>query len=713
MNPAPANAAPPLADRLKSVHVGLRQDLEVTRHVFRGVPCYIVRDPITFQSHRLGLEDYRLFISIDTQRSLGETFDEVVSAGLLEADEEDTFYQFILNLHRFGFLNLPVTDDRLLFRRHQARAKARRRQKLIGFLAVQIPLVKPDAFLTRTLHWGRRLFSTWFFVGWLVMVGSAACVAATRWADLVQPVQGLLVAHNLPLLWLTLIGLKVCHEFGHAYACKHFGGHVPEMGIYLIMFTPCAYVDATAAWGFPRRRDRLVVSLAGLYVELALAALAVLVWASTGPSLLNAAAYNVIFLASAVTLLFNANPLMRYDGYYVVSDLVEVPNLRQRSAQYMLALAKRLLLGIRNPSPPATWRLRIILLVFGAASTAYRTMVMLAIAAVVASKLFLVGFTLGVAYLGVTVYGLTRRLGRYLWYAEETAAVRVRAIALSVFVFALVPAFVGLVPVPSSVYAAAAVIAEHETVVRAAVPGFVRRIGFERGQTLAPGALLVELGDTASEENLAQARAEVEASELRRSGYEPTDPAAAQQEAERTRKHQAELARVRSRQAELQITAPDGGRVAAGLKPTQMGKFVRVGEPVATLIAGDCELRAVLTAEEFATAQPKVGQSVRFRPAGAPDLSLIGTIRDVRPAASRTIDLVALTHVAGGHIAIDAGTGQAQQPYLELVVTLDPSAASAAVHNMTGVVQLPATSESIAARLYRRTVRFINNLLKS
>ncbi len=704
--------APVLADRLKAVRVRVRRDLEVTRHVFRGAPCYVVRDPITFQSHRLDPEDYRLFIRIDDSRPLGEIFEEVVGAGLLDAADAEVFYQFVLSLHRYSFLSLPVTDEQALFRRHQARRQAQRRQKLIGFLALQIPLLSPDAFLTRTLPWVRWLFSRWAFLGWLVLVLAAGCVAASRGAELLRPIHGLLVAHNLPLIWFTLIALKACHEFGHAYACRHFGGHVPEMGLYLVMFTPCAYVDATAAWSFSRRRDRLIVSLAGVYVELAIAAGAVFVWALTGPSLLNAAAYNVIFLASATTLLFNANPLMRFDGYYVLSDLVEVPNLRQHSAQYILAVAKRVLLGLPNPAPPETWRLRGTLLWFGVASTVYRTMVILAIAAVVASKLFVVGFALGVLYLCLTLWGLARRLARYLWTAPETAPVRRRAVAISVLVFGILPLGFALFPLPRKVQVAATVSAANETVVRAATPGFVKRVAFVRGQTVASGDLLVELTNTEVAERVAKAQAELDASHARQAAYEPADPAAALREGERAQQRALELDRERTRQDELRVAAPLQGVVATGLRPTQTGQFLRLGDPVAVLIAGAYEVRAVLTADEFAAAAPALGQVATFRPAGAPAQALTGTITRIQPAASRKVELAALTHAAGGWIAVDP-TGEAQQPYLEVTITLETADAVAAVHGMTGTVQLSARAEPAAARVCRRVLRFINHLLQA
>jgi len=711
-NPQTGNQ-PSLADRLKSVRVGLRQDLDVSRHVFRGEPAYVVRDAMTFQSHRLSPADYEIFISIDASRTLDETFNNLVERRVLARDAAEVFYQFVFMMHRLGFLNLPVSDDKMLFKRYQARQQARKRQRLLGFLFLQIPLVNPDAFLSRTIHCARWLYSMPFFIAWLVLAGCAGYIVTANWDELVQPIHGLLATRNLGLMWITLVLLKVLHEFGHAYACKHLGGHVPEMGAYLIAFTPCAYVDATASWGFPRKRDRVLVSLGGVYVETTIASLAVFVWAATGPSLLNSIAYNVIFLASVVTLLFNINPLMRYDGYYVASDLLEIPNLRQRSTQYVLGLIKRLLLGVKNTSAPDGLRMRAILLTFGVSATIYRTLVLVGIAAVIATKFVFIGLGLAGFFLFSTAFGIAKRLFKYLWFAQETATVRYRAVALSAVVFLIIPGIIGFVPLPASVNAAASVTAECETVVRAAVPGFVDYVGVERGHTVQPGELLAGLTDLSADERVARARAAIEASAIRKRAYEFRDPAAARKEAEQARFCKVELDRALEQQADLRITAPVGGRIVAGIHPRDAGRFLRAGDSIASIISGRWQARAVLSSEEFSAAQPAVGQSVMFRVVGNAEILLTGTIARVHPAGSRQLDLPALTHLAGGDVVLDAQTGEATQPYFELVIDLDDPPADTIQHGMTGVVRLSATPEPIARRVYRRIIRFSNRLLQN
>lgn len=704
---------PSLAERLRPVRVGLREDLDVTRHLFRGRPAYVIRDPITFNTYQLGPADYQIFITIEASRPLGEVFDELVDRGALGRDDENRFAEFILLLHRLSFLNLPISDERLLYQRYQAKQRVRRKEKLMGFLSLRIPVFNPDAILERTIARVRFIFSRWFFAFWLLWVGAAAVLAIQNWDRLVQPLEGILATRNLFLMWFVLIVLKIFHEWGHAYACKHFGGYVPEMGIFLLVFTPCAYVDATSSWAFTRKRDRLIVCLAGMYVEWFLAAGAVFVWAMTGPSVINALAYNVFFLAGTITALFNINPLMRFDGYYVLSDLLEVPNLRQRATSYVTALIKRLFLSVPLPGLGGDRRLPFVLASYGLAATVYRIILLVAIAAIVASKIFLVGLGLAVVYVGMTLTGMIRRLTRYLWHSPETDAVRGRAVALSAAILVGIPLALLLIPVWPSVRAPALVEAEHQTVLRARTPGFVEQTWVEPGHHVRRGDLLVELRNDEYESRMRQAGAAVEASEIRRDAFRATDPARTRQETEHLQLFRKDYARRADQLAKLHVRAEAAGRVVKCLGQTDLGRFIREGEPIAAITSGPWRVRALLTEEQMTDASPKVGDAVSFRAAAAPSITIQGTIERIAPAGSRTVTLFSLTHLGGGDIVVDPLTGRAGRPYFDAIIRLAPGGSHVLSHEMTGRVRFRGEASTIGARLARRMIRFLNTLTQS
>ena len=425
----PNPGMPDLSARLGEVHVGLRPDLVTSRHRFHGESHYIVRDPITFQSHSFTVEDYQVVVALNPDQTLAETFALLCDSNVLEPGDSQGFYAFIMSLHNMGFLNLPISDDKGLYKRRLQKQKGRLMQLAMTPLFSKLPGVNLDLYLEKTLHRVRFVFTRWFFTCWLALMLFCVYLAMRNWHELVQPFNNVFSAGNLFALWATLIGLKVFHEFGHAYACKHFGGHVPEMGIFIIAATPCAYVDATDSWNFSRKWERLVVCFAGMYFELTVAAIALIVWCVTRPSMLHSVAYDIVLLASVTTVLFNINPLMKFDGYYAFCDIVEVPNLRPKSARCVAAVMKRLTLGLNNDALPENRGMTAFLFGFGVCQGLYKISIVLGIATMIASKLFLVGLGLAALYAGMEVIRFVRKVAGFLLFSDDVKPVRRRALA--------------------------------------------------------------------------------------------------------------------------------------------------------------------------------------------------------------------------------------------------------------------------------------------
>ena len=157
------------------------------------------------------------------------------------------------------------------------------------------------------------------------------------------------------VVWFTLLVVILIHELGHAFACRRFGGECHELGIMFLVLIPTPYVDASTAWAFPNKWHRIFVGAAGMIVELFFAAICVFVWLNTNPNeLISQLAFNAMLVAGVSTVIFNANPLLRYDGYYMLSDWLEIPNLQQKSKDYLLGLIKRHVFRVKahQPLPP-------------------------------------------------------------------------------------------------------------------------------------------------------------------------------------------------------------------------------------------------------------------------------------------------------------------------------------------------------------------------
>ncbi len=712
MTVEPAVNASELARRLGPARVALRGDLRFYRHVFRGRPCYVARDPVSMNCHRFTAEDYQVLTMIDSRRSLADVFTALCERGVLTADDEQRFYDFIVSLHQLGFLNLPICDDRSLYRRFLARRQAMWKQRLAGFLFLQIPLINPDGFLTRTAHLAAFVFSRWFFALYLVLMSLAGAVAVGHWRELIAPAHDFFAVGNVGLMFIILILLKVIHEFGHAYACKLRGGTVPEMGAFLVVFAPLAYVDATSAWGFTRKRDRLIVSLAGMYVETFIAALAVLVWAATPSPTTKIIAHNVLTLAGLVTVVMNANPLMRFDGYYILSDLAEIPNLRQRAQRFVQDVLKRIFFNVPITSASQSMNLMALLLGYGVSAAVYKAVLVLSIAAVIATRAYFIGIAIAAFYILATLLRVTRSLTAYLWRSPQIAPYRMRAVALSTLLLAGFPAAILLAPVPSTVRASGQLARENQHRLRSTHDGFLESIEVRPGDFVDARSPVALVRNPSLDEALLEARGEHHAALLRARAWSETDRARALAEQHLADALQAEVDH-RLALRDRQRLAPDtDGQVIDCLSDGDLGRFIARGQPLATIVSGAWQARALLSEDDLAAANPRIGQSVELRAADDPAKPLSAIVTAILPTGSRQVTLPALTQHGGGSIPVHttANESLADRPYFEIVLTLDSAPDTALRHHATVSISFPGPREPIGNVIQRRFLRLIQKI---
>lgn len=707
----PADEAPSLASRLGESCVELRSDLETSRHVFRGEICYILLDPINFRSHRFSLADYRILASLTADRPLAEIFTELRTRDHLQEEDEERFYEFVFSLHSIGFLNLPISDETSLYRRHQARKQAKRAHLLKSILFLQIPLFGPDAFLSRTAAFARPFFTRWAFLIWIASIATAGLVVTRNWAEFTEPVGDIFRNENLPLLWVSLIVLKVAHEFGHAYATKLLGGRVSEMGIFLMIFTPCAYVDASATWGFSRKRDRLIVCLAGMYVELFIAALAVLAWSVFPPGLWRSVLHNVVLLASVVTIGFNLNPLMRFDGYYVLSDLVEIPNLRARSRECVTSALKRLMLGVRSTTVEGGGGRRLFLFGFGTSSAIYKVCLVLGISATIATKFPALGLLLGGAYLSSELLGILRRTIPYLWNSAETSSVRPWAVTLALLIVGGIPISLAAIPVPSSVTTTGVLSARTEVFLRAETSGFLESLSIESGSRISEHQRVLQLEDVEVVSRLEEVEARVTAARVALEQSRALDPASVVQHRERVQLLEHERDRRQRDLDRLSILSPVTGTAIACLDRNQLGRFVKRGELVASIVSGTPVVHTLLSEEELVAADPAVGTPVEFRTAAQPGRVIQGRVRRVVPTGRREFDQRFALHLDPASYAVNPTTGKATRSQFEVEVELvEPDGELLLSRGLTGKLRLAGETAPIGLWMWRRALTFANRL---
>jgi putative peptide zinc metalloprotease protein len=374
-------------DAAESRHLLLRSrpDLSSSRQWLRGQRIHVVKDPVTLKYFHLTEEEYFLVGQMKSATSLDEVCKEFETRFAPRRISPVRLHSYLAQLHREGLL-IGVDSDQaeMLIERDREQIVRQRWVGLLSLLAIRFRGVNP----TRLLDWlyprCRWLFSPVALLCCLASIVSAILLVATHWRGFTQrlPEFGAFFAGgNLVWLAIALAGVKVIHELGHALTLKHLGGECPEIGPMLLLCLPCLYCNTTDAWMLPGKWQRAAVAAAGIGVELLLASLATFLWWFSEPGLFNSLCLNVMLVCSVSTLLFNGTPLLRYDGYYVLSDLVEVPNLAQQASQVVREMAADWFVGIAplkvriaEPTLPTAW-----LVAYFVASMAYRVCVLLMI----------------------------------------------------------------------------------------------------------------------------------------------------------------------------------------------------------------------------------------------------------------------------------------------------------------------------------------------
>ena len=476
--------------RVKMLRLRLRDHALVRLHRYRGAPWYVITDPMSGKVHRLAPPAWALVAAMDGQRTVDEVWTEISARQGEAALGQDQAIAVLGQLHAADLLQGDAAPDTAeLFERHTRQARQKLMQSLLNPMALRLRLWNPDRFLTRKLPFVGWLFGRWGLVLWLALVLPALWLAVQHWPELTANLGDRVLAEgNIVLLAVLLPGLKLLHEFGHGFAVRRRGGAVHDMGLMFLVLLPLPYVDATASAGFRSRWDRIVVGAAGMMVELAVAAIATFVWVAVEPGFARAIAFNLMLAAGVTTLFFNANPLLRYDGYYILSDLIEIPNLARRATQYWGQLIETHLFA----TPPAQAHPdsageRAWFLFYAPAAFVYRQVVMIGIALFLAGEYFTLGVILAIWTLAIGVVLPAGKALRHVLLSPRLRRHRPRAIAITFGAIAAVAALLLLVPAPLHTVAQGVVWLPEAAIVRAGADGVVTRLLAAPGQHIAAG----------------------------------------------------------------------------------------------------------------------------------------------------------------------------------------------------------------------------------
>ncbi len=702
-----------LAAKLGDVRASVRPNLEISRHLFSGKPTYVVRDPVTAQTHRFSAQDYQLFISVDQTRTLRESVQQLIDQKRITAEQADDFYKFVVHLHQMGLLTLPLSDGSTLYNRYKQRMDMQKKGRFLKLLFLKVPLAHPDKWLSHTQSWVAPLFTWTAFWIWLCCLLASGVVLIVHWREFADPLGTMLTVSNVPILWVLLVGLKTFHELGHAYACKRFGGTVPEMGAMIMMGTPCAYVDASSSWAFPNRWHRMVVALAGMYFESMLAIVAVVVWLATDTGQLHSAAQYAIVLSTVVTIGFNANPLMRYDGYFILSDLVNIPNLHRDAKAAASGFIKWVLYGLPIKSVATKTSIRVAMTVFGIACMLYQVTVSIGIATLLTLAVPIIGPAIAFLVSGVPVLRVLQKWTMFVVRSPELEAVRFRAISVASTLTVSMLIGITMIPIPGHLKSLGIVHRQEEKSIRASVGGFLVSTPAKQHYKIEENEVLYRMENPELLVQRSELQSQIQQLSIQLQSNLGIDTLQSEQIHLQIDNAKQQLRHVESQIENLNLSAEVKGDFMPPVESLKAGKFVHQGESLGSICRGPWIVRTMLTEDQWSSINSMREQPVSVTLIGNTKLLLKGRIVSGAIAGTKKIEEAALTHMGGGNIAVSSDM-VASENFFDVVIEIDDQSIEKLEHpikvGMSSLVQFKSESETLGTLLVRRGLKLVNQV---
>jgi putative peptide zinc metalloprotease protein len=705
--------------RVAKLRPKLREHATINRHRYRGSVWYVVHDHATGLVHRLSPASYAIVAAMDGKRSVDQLWQEAGIQLGEEAPTQDDLMQLLVQLNAVDLLQTEATPDsaELCTRAMKAR-RSRWLQNIFNPLALRVRIWHPDRFFERSLPNVKWLIGWGGLALWMLVVLPAVMLAAQHWPELTANAsQRTLAVDNLWLLALSYPILKALHELGHGYAVKAFGGTVHELGVMFLVFAPVPYVDASAASEFRSKWRRALVGAAGMIVEVFLAALAMYVWLAVEEGFVRALAYNVMLIAGVSTVIFNGNPLLRYDGYYILCDILEIPNLGQRATRFWGYLIERYVFLTEDFREFFVTRgERIWLLLYAPASFLYRVAVMLAIAIFIASEYLAVG--IAIALWGLFT-GVFWPIGKVLWQviaAPRFQRNRRRVVATTFGSLITASVILLFVPLPAFTTTEGVVWLPDSAIVRAGTDGFVRRLLVEQGERVTAGEALVESEEPGLDAKLTSLKARVAELEATTAAERLTARVKAELTAMELAHVRAELATQTDRARRL-IVRSQGEGMFAVLKPQDLpGRFIREGQEIAYVLPPSAHIiRATIRQADIDLVRNRL-RGVRIRLAERLDEILPARLLRMVPAGRKDAPGNASDDTGAGPVPIDLRDPQAKELYhrvFHVDLELPDEISATTAFGSRVYVRFDLEWEPLAQQVWRRARQLLLSRLQS
>ena len=639
----------------------LRNSVTALPRTLRGKAWILLHDAFTYKFIRITPDAWRVIALMDGHRTLDEVWDTACIQAETAMGEkhqavvgQHDLVQMLSQLYSNDMLatQMPADASEMLERFHKQRFN-RIKQSYFNPLSIKIPLCYPDKWFERQCRLADVLFSRTAFVLWLIFILPAVALVWQHWTALTENFSDrVLAAHNLFILWLTYPVVKSIHEWAHGMAVKAWRGSVREIGLMLILFMPVPYVDAGSSYRFVSKWQRAAVAAAGIMAELLLGAMAVYVWLWAEAGVVRALAFNVILISGVSTLLVNGNPLMRYDGYYIVTDLLEIPNLAQRAKNYWVYLSDRFLFGSKDAKPPLGSEYeRFWLLVYGAVAPVYRIVIMVSLIWFVAQQYFFFGILMALVSAWLTLLLPLYKTFKHVFSSNSLARYRSQALRRFYILTVIVIVTVFAVPLPFYSVQDGVVWLPDQAIVRAPVDGHLTNQTANPHQAVQIGDIVLVLSNSKilQEKQLSEER--INALDLQIRQTQPMDLAKVQLLRQQKTAEAAKLIHLKREAEYLVVRAQSKGYWYPADMTFLEGQFAKKGSILGYVVAGTSDtVRVAVHQDDMKLIEERL-QAVEIRPVTHMEHSYSASLSRITPRGDFELASPALGIEGGGQIA--------------------------------------------------------------
>jgi putative peptide zinc metalloprotease protein len=696
----------------------LRNNLRFQARFENGKRFVLIEDPVRGKFFRVGVEEYRFIALVDgeltNEQVMKRVNDLIRSEALEDKDSEsspldrETASGVCQWLMRSNLVTCGEVDGA---KRLNLQAEHLRKMQTIALLnpiSFKISLFNPNRLLQRFQSSCQWLFSVWFLALWVITGLYSISVLAENWDRAYASSVGVFSADSWLWLLITWFVLKVIHEAAHGIACRRYGGEVPEAGVLLLLFTPMAYVNVTSMWRFSNRWHRMVVSAAGMYVELFVAFIAIIVWAKSS-GLVASTAYSVVIMASVTTILFNANPLMRFDGYFLLSDWLAIPNLYGKGTSWFGDLVKWALFGVRFENQSSDDE-KLAVMIYG--TMAFFWKISISVGLIIAASVLFQGAGLVMSAVGVVLWfglPLIKQIEMLCGKSATKPLNKTHSAVSAALLAGLLLLGFNFFRAPATKSAPALVRFCGESTVRSLADGFVKEIFVTEGQTVSAGEALLVLENPALTNQLLELERLLGESKIQtRIFQQQGDHASAQAESQKSDQIAAQIFEKRSETEQLIVKSPADGVIVQRNLANQVGSFAVRGDELLT-VARLARKEVVVSVDQrdYDASEWKPGKSIRLI---FPGRRLVtAKLVSVDPRASVEPKYPSLSAVAGGSLPVKAvsesrgqnGSGlELLSPRFDAVVEIPSEAIASIPAGRRGKAFFSVADQSFGSYLY-------------